>query len=468
MKKKKIIIVSGIAAVCILLLAAVFLPPAKLKEIGDRLETEEVYLEKKETLAASSIRPASVHEKGIFYIQDSRLNFYDYEQNESYVLCSKTQCDHSNEECGAYLGGKRLYGGYAMHQGKIYVISAESQDTGIELISMDVTGQNKKIVASLEGGSGALDEWTVSRIGDVYYDHGYAYLHLYLKKNQENNVQNGEQLMAIRLSDGEIYDLTGVIEMYTTEGVIVKFQLFTEKNVLYSVQVYDPVLPTYEEFLLENPNVDAEDGYEAYYNSFDPPTEPQTIRYYSFDPHGAEIKPEQEEELPLTKDYFGFEQRRSLVNFFGHNSGKWILSVTKDKENIYQGNRYILYDPATKEETLIMETNWVSNGPMGTGYGEVTNVMYDEDEILWINSVPENNQERQLSVFHTDTGTLEDLYVLDQADRDEQLDIRGITGKYVVVARREGMNALVYYVVDKDDFEETCLQNARKTPISHF
>ena len=148
----------------------------------------------------------------------------------------------------------------------------------LQIVSMDPAGKDKKIIARLDIGNGDLDEWTLRRIGDVYYDHGYAYLHLYWMQAQENNSLDGEQLLAISLSDGQVTELTDIL-VHEREYIAISFELISGEDVIASVWRYAPPVPSYEEYIAEHPNVE----YEEYYQTICENAPQETI-YYDFCP----------------------------------------------------------------------------------------------------------------------------------------------------------------------------------------
>ena len=129
-RKRKLWIIGGIAAFCAVHLVLLFLltwDPGR-EGIGSRLCDRGICMEERATGAGGSLsqRP-SIHEEGIFYIEGTRLCYYDYEDGNSYVLCSDPDCRHLGEDCGAYVGDSPVRGGYTMHQGRIYVVVGEYQ-----------------------------------------------------------------------------------------------------------------------------------------------------------------------------------------------------------------------------------------------------------------------------------------------------------------------------------------------------
>lgn len=72
------------------------------------------------------------------------LNFYDYEQKKTVVVCGKTNCSHDDEECNAYFDEER----YPMHSlwyygGSMYMPYVSDGYISIEKISADGSNREK-------------------------------------------------------------------------------------------------------------------------------------------------------------------------------------------------------------------------------------------------------------------------------------------------------------------------------------
>ena len=73
-------------------------------------------------------------------------------------------------------------------------------------------GEDRKVAAVLDASGREMEGWAVRQFGDVYYDHGYAYMSLMLSREQQGQTTDGVQLVAIRLADGQVTELTDVME----------------------------------------------------------------------------------------------------------------------------------------------------------------------------------------------------------------------------------------------------------------
>lgn len=455
--KKKVIL--GIMIVCVLLLTAACLLSAPPEGIGNRLLSDTQKSEQKPVYAAGFSNKAAFQEEGIFYISGTRLCFYDCGQEREYVFCSDSGCRHTSETCSAYIGGKRLYGGYAMHQGRVYVMYADEDSPELQIVSMDPAGKDKKIIARLDIGNGDLDEWTLKRIGDVYYDHGYAYLHLHWMQAQENNSLDGEQLLAVRLSDGRVTELTDIL-IHEREYIAMSFELISGEDVIVSVWRYAPPVPSYEEYIAEHPNVEYEEYYQTVCENA-----PQETVYYNFCPEDETQEVWYEEERKLVENSFwGIRSYMSSLLFLGTAEEQWLL-MKRPMETFGEGGSYFLWDPKTRETEIFQETSASSDGSMSTGYGEVVDIMYSDREILWMDTEEKDGKRRKkISLYDLYSGEKRELYTLDTDDPDFP-DIRGFCGNDVILGKNE-YGGVDVYVISREDFEKGNWDAAKRTPVS--
>lgn len=455
--KKKVII--GIMIVCVLLLTAACLLSAPSEGIGNRLLSDTQKSEQKPVYAAGFSNKAAFQEEGIFYISGTQLCFYDCGQEQEYVFCSDSGCRHASETCSAYIGGKRLYGGYAMHQGRVYVMYADEDSPELQIVSMDPAGKDKKIIARLDIGNGDLDEWTLKRIGDVYYDHGYAYLHLYWMQAQENNSLDGEQLLAVRLSDGRVTELTDIL-IHEREYIAMSFELISGEDVIVSVWRYAPPVPSYEEYIAEHPDVEYEEYYQTVCENA-----PQETVYYNFCPKDGTQEVWYEEECKLMESSFwGIRGYMNSLLFLGTVEERWLL-MWSPRETFGEGGRYFLWNPKTRETEVFRETSVSSDGPMSTGYGEVVDIMYSGREILWMDTEERDGKRRKkISLYDLYSGQKRELYTLDTDDPNFPA-IRGFCGDYVILGKNSG-GGIAVYMISREDFERGNWDAAKRTPVS--
>lgn len=150
----------------------------------------------------------SVDENGLFFMRpgDPLLRFYEYDTGKEAVLCDKAACTHSGKGCNAYVPETDLFGGYACYRGTVYLARrAQNADT-LDLISMDLGGNDRKSLASIPAGE---DGWTLESVDAASYAEGFAWLKVsYGKPADGGESERAEQLFAIDLAAGKVYPLT--------------------------------------------------------------------------------------------------------------------------------------------------------------------------------------------------------------------------------------------------------------------
>ena len=346
-----------------------------------------------------------------------------------------------------------------MHQGRVYVMYADEASPELQIVSMDPAGKDKKIIARLDIGNGDLDEWTLKRIGDVYYDHGYAYLHLYWMQAQENNSLDGEQLLAVRLSDGRVTELTDIL-IHEREYIAISFELISGEDVIASVWRYAPPVPSYEEYIAEHPNVE----YEEYYQTICENAPQETI-YYDFCPKDGTQEVWYEEERRLVENsFFGIRSYMNSLLFLGTAGDQWLL-MKRPRETFGEGGSYFLWNPKTQEAEVFQETSVSGDGPMSVGYGEAVDIMYSDREVLWMDTEEQDGKrKKRISLYDLYSGEKRELYTLDTEEPDFP-DIRGFCGDYVALGK-SGDGDIAVYMISREDFERGNWDAAKRTPVS--
>ena len=95
----------------------------------------------------------------------------------------------------------------------------------------------------------------------------------------------------------------------------------------------------------------------------------------------------------------------------------------------------------------------------------MSNVLFDQNQVLWQKAVPGIRTRHELYLYDLDTGEMRKLYDLDTEKEDYSPGIRGMTDAYVVVGKRNLTGQITYYIVEKEDFVVNCLEKAHRTPV---
>lgn len=262
---------------------------------------------------------------------------------------------------------------------------------------------------------------------------------------------NVNQLMAVRLDDGKVTELTDIMykqSEYSGMGL----EAVTEDAAVYYVETYDPELTTYEEYVSEHPS--EEDPYGSYTSYIAGETfgkQPGIrARYFIFRPETdeAEVLYEAQEEY---KEYLGPGYLNAVrpIFFFGTYQGQWIINY---REGEGAESTYALWDPETGARTVLARDKELGDGPVMSG-------AYNEKEMLWVRSL--SGQGTQIYLHDMETGEERTLYQWKEGENHDWLEVLGQTDEYLV-GRMSGFGGLTRYcVVSKKDFEESYLDKAK-------
>lgn len=147
-----------------------------------------------------------VNKTGIFYIDEYKMYYLDYESGQSYVLCDKANCKHTSSSCGGYVPDMT---GLAAYDGYLYAFAENKAENTYDLTRMSMNGQDRKVIASIEIGAYEAGEWYLTPdFSDIYYGYGRAYVpveYVYIYPDEEyGNGLSRIQLLAIDLNTGDM------------------------------------------------------------------------------------------------------------------------------------------------------------------------------------------------------------------------------------------------------------------------
>lgn len=210
-----------------------------------------------------------VHEKGVFFISSSTLCYYDYDSGDSYVLCSKPNCMHENNECVAYAGNNAT--GFALYGDHAFYFRPKEDSQAWELVRINIQEQYSEVLTEIGADGDEMGQWIVSGITDSYYYGGKVWLHMNLTyQSVEEDWWNsaGTQLAAIDLSTSEFYEVTEIYETNTSHWNM-SYQSFNDTYVGYNVMAIQPEIMLPEEYAESkgvSPDALSEEEYWEYVN----------------------------------------------------------------------------------------------------------------------------------------------------------------------------------------------------------
>lgn len=113
-------------------------------------------------------------EDGYYFTSDSKLLYFDTENYQAYPVCSKTNCDHSNSNCQAYLSPLKFYPEMSMYyyDNALYLLGRENKGASSESVYIyQISLENfkqKKAAYLFDSTSGISVVCTIHR-GYVYF-----------------------------------------------------------------------------------------------------------------------------------------------------------------------------------------------------------------------------------------------------------------------------------------------------------
>ncbi|MDE6752882.1 MAG: hypothetical protein K2J59_08950 [Eubacterium sp.] len=116
---------------------------------------------------------------GYYFVTDLKLYFYDTEKKESYLVCSKANCKHSDSDCSAYLSPLKYIpmAGMSYYNHSLYILGYEKSGESkrqnyIYQINLD-NFKHKKTAYLFDSSSAFSVDYVVHR-GYVYFVYGQS------------------------------------------------------------------------------------------------------------------------------------------------------------------------------------------------------------------------------------------------------------------------------------------------------
>lgn len=405
----------------------------------------------------------SVENAGIFYIgrNNTLLMYYDYNTDESYVLCSSPNCKHQDSSCPANVADNYKNYTFAYYNGKEYLLRKEDFDSDeMELISMDPGGQNQKTIAVLDTGDYSVNTWTVDSVLPVYFSGNRALLEIDYTKTLPEETQGGftatiqgRQLLMIELENGKVTQLTDILE-YSVDYASLSFCAVMKDYAVYEVMKYDEPYMLEWEYIREYGEDAFNKEYSEYYENYMNNTDASGI-YKAVDLRTGAVS-----EIWSGDMFPSYTEGDSYPVMMGpwfilEHDGKILCRLAED---VYgeQKSDMILYsiDPATGKETQTISFSKPVDELWYTEQNSNGEYLYREDEMLVCNHDLTNEDSFRLYKYSFSTGTLTELW-----DEYVYSDIYGMTDELVIWASDDNLK-LSY--VTKEDYEKKNFEDAKK------
>ncbi|MCL2136768.1 MAG: hypothetical protein FWH40_04515 [Coriobacteriia bacterium] len=176
-------------------------------------------------------------DKGLVYFKDRRMWYLDCSENKPYIICSRANCQHNDENCFAWISYVNSAYGLALFDESFYVIKRDDKKNSFDLLQMELGSGVIRTVSTLDIGENKPGNWTlIGLAGRVYYVGDFAWIeatyqyceeyhdgHYYPQEDTTVigiNLNNGEATMlyALSLDDG----LEHSIELAAKDFLVIK------------------------------------------------------------------------------------------------------------------------------------------------------------------------------------------------------------------------------------------------------
>lgn len=375
--------------------------------------------------------------------------YYGYEADQNYVLCSASNCTHDSADCSAYVGDCYDIYGFSCYDGKLYYLRHQSYDSDkMEMISMDVDGTNKKVIAELDIGDYSAGSWKLDSVMPVYYSNGYAIMYLnhtfIAEDGSRTSSEGGYQIIMLDLSDGSIQEVTDILR-YNIDVSGLYIDKVTEKYLIYEVFNMDnPYLKKQEFYDAYGENASYDDYLEDYYD---------TTKEYQTD-WCVDLETGEQVEI-ITAEV---EDRESTYLYCGSYDDKviaWKPGWTKTKPK--QPLTLYLFDPNTKEFSEALQFTERINDLRRMKESSIEGMLY-EDGLQQLEYETEN--EYHLYLYSFADGTLKEIR--NQTVEDD-FYVWGVTDDLVIGGSVEDSRNLSW--LTKEDYEEGNFENVTKISL---
>lgn len=208
--------------------------PTSISELGRELHTNNGLLRGSNGGGAYYL---NANETGIFYLDSDRMHYIDYDNKNDYILCSRADCKHTDENCGAYIADAF---GFCAVEDSLFAWVENPDGNTTDLLCMDMNGENRSVLTSISMGGHEVGEYELSQfnLSDVYYGFGKAYVTLtyYQVKPVSALTNNGfckRQVVTIDLTTGEqsvLFEQEGVDLFFVLE-----IQAISSESIVFTV-----------------------------------------------------------------------------------------------------------------------------------------------------------------------------------------------------------------------------------------
>ncbi len=402
----------------------------------------------------------SLGDVGLFYCKDNTLRYYDMEEQDEYILCSRANCRHDSDACSAYFSSD-IYGKgaenvaqidnyvYCTYSGIIMDDYESRNGKSLQLLRIDLTDGTRKVVAEFPcvntlPADADNNAFFAEYIVGVDYCNGWAWCEISMSqpaKTDESELSY-VQFAGVNLESGEIRvlnkydDWTYELEFITADNIFLNRRRETDTPLSqneYYAQYGDGIA-----------NIDGEqlDSYSAYV-AWHEKSFPEQYEVYAYDIESGEMQILISE---LTSTSSGDISK--LHGVVGAFEGKALFYELQPNESgVCDGNHvaYYLQEMATGEKEWI--TDLEDGHALNIAGSHYTNKIFSDGTFFYIRYVGADrcdifsynfNTNEEVFLFNDDAGVTMRIY-------GEYKD--GYFGKHKDHQYQEG-----YYWISKEDF----------------
>lgn len=406
----------------------------------------------------------SVSNQGIVYAEDNHVKYYDFSDEESYILCGRVNCTHDSETCSAWCNSYIDTVGFALYQNNFYMFRKNPEENTYDLICMDATGNNQKVIAQIDIGKAEEGAWIATRLYNVYYYGDMAWISVnyqYVTKKEE--ARECIVYMGINLQDGKMTKvnepiLTDTDSVYSMEGIIKGKPVLLKRQANLKILSEKEFESEYESGAFAGEIEGKEDLYYNYLYIWYPRNCGYTDTYIVYDPISGE-----ETILEIAPALMSFGEDGNVESilpkyiFLGEYNGKLLC----EEPDYTSHERVFLWDIENENQEDILEVE--NGGIVAAESGSILSVLYDSSKFLY--SI--NTEDGRAQIFEYDISKGENRGLFEDERNISFRIIREVQDSFIgkiYTLTATGMRHEIY-MISKEDYYSGNIKKAKKLKL---
>lgn len=406
----------------------------------------------------------SVNEFGILYTKNNLICYCDIDTGETYALCGKSNCSHSNENCTAWYKEQTDINGVAFLGEKIYLLRKNYENNSYELLQMDVTGNNQKVICKIDIGSMKEKTWVLTSIENVYYCSGNAILetnYMFVSENTEDKKRTELRYYIIDLTTGIINEIkknsseeSSKLTLIGISDTNLIFQECVNKEKLLSE---DEFKEGYEhgEFDDISATLEIDEAYFEYESKWYPKHCNPQERYIRYDIIDSKQIILEEGELLITFDEEGYELGElPRYTILGSYDQKYVVCAPNWE---MKGEKIFLWDVEKNEKMPVLEID--DGGCLSWETGRISQAVFEDEKFLYCEYIDENSA--NIYIYNLKEEKKQKLY---EDERNISFRIIDDT-EDSFIGKKYSEDGYNLYIILKDDYYEGNINKAQKLKL---